>query len=301
MYNYPEERERELHETNEFEDDAFPLGLYTATPYKMDPPGRGHLDMHWHEEIQFTLLVSGHMKMQVNGVTYDVNPCEAVFVNRNCVHMTSDMTEDASYVSIAFPYKILGFFTGSRIEQEDVLPYVNYFSMPSFLITYKESWMREVLDNLWNVRDLFMNRDAPHRECRIALRLNLVWLKMLENCMEMNQTPVRGSVRRLDRVKSMLTFVAGHYMERISVRDLAEAAGISESECSRCFHDMTGKSPKQYLLDYRITRATELLNQTDDPITGIALDTGFGDTSYFVQYFRKKMGVTPKAYRKKGK
>ena len=46
--------------------------------------------------------------------------------------------------------------------------------------------------------------------------------------------------------------------------------------------------------------ATELLNQTDDPVTQIALDTGFSDTSYFVQSFRRKMGVTPKDYRMKG-
>lgn len=301
MQEYLETRERELHETNEFEDDAFPLGIYTATPYKMEPPGRGHLDMHWHEEIQFTLLIRGRMKMQVNGVIYNVGPSEAVFVNRNCVHMTYDMSEDACYVSIAFPYKILGFFTGSRMEQEEVLPYVNYFSMPSLLFNNQEKWMRKVLDLLWDIQTLFRDRGALHREYRISLMLNTVWLTMLENCEEMRQESGHGSIQRLDRVKAMLTYVADHYMEKISVSDMAKAAGISESECSRCFHDMTGKSPKQYLLDYRVTRAAELLNQTDDPVTSIAMDTGFGDTSYFVQYFRKKMGVTPKEYRMRGK
>ncbi|MBQ6362318.1 MAG: AraC family transcriptional regulator [Lachnospiraceae bacterium] len=301
MINITDYSVQQFHETNRFEDETFPLGIYVATPYKMEPPGRGYLDMHWHEELQFTLLLKGRMKMSVNGVTYPMCAGEALFINRNCLHVTTDMTDDARYVSVAFPYKILSFFTGSRMEHDYVLPYVTPYSMPSFLITPTEVWMRELLNHLWDLADLFQHRNISFREYKISVLVNSCWLLMLENCEEFNDSAVAIGTSRLDRLKSMLAFISKNYMNHISVKEIAKAAEISESECNRCFNEITGSSPKQYLLEYRVSRAMELLKETDDPVTKIALDVGFGDTSYFVQYFRKRTGVTPKEYRLRGK
>lgn len=57
------------------------------------------------------------------------------------------------------------------------------------------------------------------------------------------------------------------------------------------------ESPNQYLLKYRIFRSVEYLKRTDMSVTEIAMTCGFNDTSHFIQYFKKKMGVTPYEYR----
>ena len=84
----------------------------------------------------------------------------------------------------------------------------------------------------------------------------------------------------------MLSFIHDNYMNPIRLREIAAAASVSEGECCRCFRDMIRKSPNQYLVAYRISRGTE-----------IAQETGFNDASHFIQYFKRQTGMTPKEYR----
>ena len=62
---------------------------------------------------------------------------------------------------------------------------------------------------------------------------------------------------------------------------------------------MTGKTPIEYLKDYRVERAARKLLGSDMPITQIAYTCGFNDLSYFIKTFKKIKGCTPKNYRKR--
>jgi transcriptional regulator GlxA family with amidase domain len=61
---------------------------------------------------------------------------------------------------------------------------------------------------------------------------------------------------------------------------------------------MTGLSPNQYHLNLRITRAQELLESTLLNIEEVADQTGFENIYYFSKIFKKKVGTSPKVYRK---
>ena len=86
-------KEKELHETNRYQDAAFPVGVYVVTPEGIEPEGRGYQDLHWHEELQFTLVTDGMMTMQVNGADYHLRKGQMIFINRNLLHMTQDLSE----------------------------------------------------------------------------------------------------------------------------------------------------------------------------------------------------------------
>lgn len=92
----------------------------------------------------------------------------------------------------------------------------------------------------------------------------------------------------------MLTFIHAHYMEDIHLEDIAGAAHVSVGESCRCFQNIVRKSPNQYLMGYRISKAMELLIETNDSVTEISGKVGFNDSSNFIQQFKKKNGITPK-------
>ena len=89
-----------------------------------------------------------------------------------------------------------------------------------------------------------------------------------------------------------------NYMEPIKLDDIAASASVSVGVCCRCFKEMVRKSPNQYLVAYRISRAMELLGSSEKTVTEIAVETGFNDASHFIQYFKRQTGMTPKDYRK---
>ena len=74
--------------------------------------------------------------------------------------------------------------------------------------------------------------------------------------------------------------------------------GLSEGEASRTFKKLTGQSPMDYVIHYRIKIATILLKSTSKSITDIALEVGFSSSNYFTIAFKKITGLTPTEYKK---
>ena len=100
------------------------------------------------------------------------------------------------------------------------------------------------------------------------------------------------------RLKQMLGFIREHFAEDISPADIAAAAGVCERECFRCFKQELGTTPLSSLTDFRVRKAAELLRETDRSVTDIAAACGFATPSYFGKVFRRRMNLSPLAYRR---
>ena len=81
---------------------------------------------------------------------------------------------------------------------------------------------------------------------------------------------------------------------------LAKTLGLTREHFSTVFKEVTGSSPIDYLIDYRINQAKKLLERGLS-VTQTAFDTGFNSSSNFSVQFRKKVGVSPIVYKKRSK
>ena len=100
------------------------------------------------------------------------------------------------------------------------------------------------------------------------------------------------------RITAMLNYIQENYPQKITLAELAKSANISKAECNRCFHNILQTSPYKYLLEYRLSKAAELLKKTELPISVIANQVGFGQASQFGKYFKVKTNLTPFQFRK---
>lgn len=87
------------------------------------------------------------------------------------------------------------------------------------------------------------------------------------------------------------------YAQNITLEDLAAAAEVSASYLLKIFRKNLGATPYEYLLRYRITRAKQLLAETDERVGEIARIVGFNSESNFSFRFSKIVGQSPRAYR----
>lgn len=87
------------------------------------------------------------------------------------------------------------------------------------------------------------------------------------------------------------------YAENLTLDDLAQAAAVSSSYLLKLFRKNLGTTPYEYLLRYRITRAKELLAETDQRVGRIAAAVGFNSESNFSYRFSRMVGQSPRAYR----
>jgi AraC family transcriptional regulator len=85
---------------------------------------------------------------------------------------------------------------------------------------------------------------------------------------------------------------------RVALRGVAKDVGMSYFHFSRAFKQSMGMTPTNYIAERRIERAKKLMQETDFPISEIALRSGFSSQSHFTTCFRRLAGVTPRSFRK---
>ncbi len=106
----------------------------------------------------------------------------------------------------------------------------------------------------------------------------------------------------LDRVgiakfAPVLAYVNEHFRENIPLARLAEIMNISPMYFSNFFKSTFNVSPKQYILNKRLTESQRLLLETDMPVKEIAYAVGFENENYFSEYFSQKVGVSALRFR----
>ncbi len=97
-------------------------------------------------------------------------------------------------------------------------------------------------------------------------------------------------------INRAVSYIEENYGRDISLRDAAGAIGITESYLSRLFKQKVSHTFLEYLRNYRLKKALELMKDQSLRINEIARQTGFRDMSYFSEVFRKHIGMTPSRY-----
>lgn len=112
------------------------------------------------------------------------------------------------------------------------------------------------------------------------------------------RAPVAGAPQASEYVRRAVNFIESNYIKDISVEGIAAQLSLDRSYFSTIFKKYTGKSPQKYIVDYRLTRAAELIAVKRYKPTDAARSAGYPDIFNFSRMFKKKFGVSPREYGK---
>ncbi len=96
-----------------------------------------------------------------------------------------------------------------------------------------------------------------------------------------------------------IDYIYKHLHQRITVPDLAEQAGLTESYLSTLFKKETGRSISDYVLDRRIEAASNMLKFSNYSCADIGAILAFSSQSHFIRVFKARTGQTPRAFRER--
>ena len=105
----------------------------------------------------------------------------------------------------------------------------------------------------------------------------------------------RGGLTKF-QLRRVMDFVEEHLAENISLKALANVAGLSVFHFARMFKQSTGMSPHKYVIRSRVMRAKELLLVRKADIADVAAQVGFCDQSHLASHFRRICGLTPSLF-----
>lgn len=275
-------------------DPGFP---YTAIDCRFDGYSGPCVDWHWHATLEINVCASGLLKTSTQRGEYIVREGDAVLVNANVLHR-NEAYEGAPGVRVQTHMFDRSLVAAAELPQRRyVAPVVECTLLDALPLFRKNAEHRAVLEALDRAFEA-AGEEKDGYELEICGLLNRAWQGVYALAL-----PVIGARQPLPRMetarlKQMLGFIREHYAEDISPADVAASAGVCERECFRCFRQELGTTPLATLTDFRLRRAAELLRETDRSVSDIAAACGFATSSYFGKVFRRRMNLSPLAYRR---
>lgn len=107
----------------------------------------------------------------------------------------------------------------------------------------------------------------------------------------------KGNSLRDFYIKEAFSFIEQNFQNDISVEDIASFCGLNRSYFGKIFRENTGKSPQDFLISYRMTKATELLKLTRLSVGDIGNAVGYPNQLHFSRAFKNTYGVSPRQWR----
>ncbi len=282
--NYQEKKE---HTTLEF-----PYNTYLCSiplDFELVPP-------HWHDEIEIIYIKKGQGIVTVDFKEYHVSALTLVFILPGQLHSIAQYKDESmEYENIIFDHTMLVPKKSDSVNEDFLKP-----------LTQGKITVPTVFSQVYPYfNDIVAPIDACDEICKTKPQGYQLYIKsmlyqfffILDNRCRNLVTPKKDR-KTIDKMKIVIKYVENNYANKITIAEIADVIGFSESHFMRYFKETMGTSFIEYLKDYRLTMAARLLQSSDDAILDISVEVGFDNLSYFNRSFKARYGMTPRQYRK---
>lgn len=282
-----------IHSINLNAETDFPYLVLEVINDCIYPRNPGFQVMHWHEDLQFIYVIDGTVEVRTLETIIQLKTGEGAFINKNVVHLLTH-SGNCHYNSFVFPDHFLKFYPGS-LASNLVNQIVGKQQFQLYHFSKGVNWCENVLSLLEKMSLLEKNKTKSY-VYEVLVLLSTLWLEIQKNI----TLPVveKESVVNI-RMQIFLEYIQNHYFEDISLAELSKSANVSKSECLRCFKLSMQTTPYKYLMEFRLSQAAILLQESNETIGNIATSVGFHQMSHFGKCFKEKTGYSPRKYRER--
>ena len=253
--------------------------------------GNGCFDnMHYHDGWELGICHSGRGIIGVGDQILEYKEGDITLIPAGVLHSARSIKGDSHHSFIHFDFNKLCALDYSPfpIDQSTVLCFV-YDDKATVL----RGLMQLLLDEL--------NSSMLSRLGAIHSLISLLLINARRCSIGRQDAANPFSQKKLQswsRIVAALDLISKSYAEEITSADLCSACSISQSSLWRAFIELIGKSPQEYLLNYRIRVAATRVIQSEDKFSVIAHECGFHSLSSFNRQFRKIMGHSPSTWKR---
>lgn len=287
--NIPEYESYHEHKSH-FEAD-FPYNTYLCSI----PVDFMQVPLHWHDEVEFIYIKKGCGTISVDFTTYEVHAEDIALILPGQLHAISGLPDQRmEYENIIFHPELLEASGADSSYLSFLKPLFSMKLACPAILTKKDSSYATVRSCLDKNDNVCMSFPAGYP---LAIKGNLfsLFFALYTSYADKKRSPSVG--KNIEKLKSVIKYVELNYASPMTIAQMADLAGFSESHFMKYFKNTMGVPFTSYLNSYRLTMAGRLLLQSDDTILSIATEVGFDNLSYFNRTFKKQYGMTPSAYR----
>lgn len=231
------------------------------------------------ETFTIYLVLEGQGKAFVDQTTYKLRKGDLLFVKPDQIHQL-DLFGDDSFIYCYLSFddtidKLL--FETLAFDLQDIKVDVTSFQQIMNLLfkeqnndhlTALKTWRNNLLAKLF-IQELYLQKEQLYK------------------------------VDRTNKIALIKDYIHTHYYEDLTVEGISNTFDLNRSYFCRLFKEVTGVAPKEYLLEYKIEKATTFLHNPNLSVEQVSQSVGYLDVFNFSKMYKKKTGLSPQEYRKK--
>lgn len=236
---------------------------------------------HIHNAFEIYYMKEGHCTYHIEDYTYKVLPGDVILIPGNTSHRTtyggvahSRLLVNCSYAYIPEPV----------LERLGAIGHL-----------YRNHKVISQLEELFaKIEHEYSHADALSAEVLKCFTAELMFV-ILRHKNE-HETKTEGN----DFITTVQEYIQNNYMNEVKLSSIAEMLSVSQEHLSRVFKQETGIGFKDYLVQFRLQKAEEMLkHETGRAVSEVAYACGFNDGNYFSYKFKKAYGISPTEVRRK--
>lgn len=286
-----------MKETQPYGDIFFPCNYYDSF-LSVD---FSFLPIHWHEEMEITWIRKGACVYQIDFHPFPVKENDLLILPPRTLHGIQEQeNQNAKMQSDTFVFHLnfLGLGAADVCSIRYLSPIDAHAARVPLVIHPGSPGHAALCSTFLQLMECHKKKE-PCFELEIKSKLlHFLYILCHDVGLEASRQDTSISAAKNEKIRLILSYIEEHYEEAIPVQTLASLCGFSEYHFMRFFKKCIGQTVTGYINSYRVSTASRLLMETDQPITEIALSSGFNNISYFNRVFKEHFHMTPKDFRK---
>lgn len=247
---------------------------------------------YFNDYYEIHLIYEGKGRYFINHTIYDTAPFDIMIINKEDFYSSQNLSPDRyeRYI-VAFSDKFLdGPCKGFDKEFLTGIFRTNKIHLP-------ESMQNEFMTHIKRAERL-ADRTDMLSEYQASLS-TIEILLMLNSISSESEDAIDDKIALYeDRIQEICRYLCKYYAEPITLEQMSQLACMSPTYFSKRFKQTTGSGFKEYLNNLRIKKASEILIETEYSIAEVASMSGYRDSNYFGDVFKRLTGMSPYKFRK---
>ncbi len=254
---------------------------------------------HYHDDYELHLIIASSGKVFVGDHVGRFSPGHLVLTGPRLPHNWISHTEPNEIIElrdlvIQFRMDLLPKMADMAPELMPILPLLDRARHGIEFLSVDTQWAQTMFQSI---------RDSSGPS-RISLLIDLLNYLSAENDYALLSTLAirsRADQASQDKIEEVTQYISENFSREITLGEMAKRVGMNDSAFSRFFAKATGNSFNRFVNRVRISKACELLSETDIPITAICYEAGFNNIANFNRRFREMKEITPREYRRQSR